>query len=85
MVQTIHKVGLFKDQESAKILCPQFFKDHGYKPFFRIEHGMEDDNRIMLCVSYDYWFSKHVQPLIDEDCRNEALAKTKSTGSIKKK
>ena len=52
-----HNVGLFKDERSAKILVPRFFKDPGFEAHFSdaCNFGYKDDERIMLRVRDNYW------------------------------
>ena len=52
-----HNIGLFKDENSAKILVSHFFTEVKYDPCFSdaCNFGYTDDNRVMLTVDYEYW------------------------------
>lgn len=51
-----HKVGIFENENSAKSLCPEYFKDIK----FNARLTMNDDGGYILYINEDYWLENCV-------------------------
>lgn len=56
-----HNVGLFRDEDSAKILCKKFFDNPKYEARFSdsCNFGYKN-NKVMLIINYEYWLKNDV-------------------------